>query len=148
VKHLRLTIFGIIFILGSTLFAHGVDYEIIKGGIGVQVQYDSGQPLAFCDFLVFSPRDAKTAYQQGLTDKYGRFLFIPDTTGNWRVEVDDGMGHGLVEMIPVSSEMTFTKEMESKHLNRYQKILIGVSIIFGITGIGFYFAGKKNTIES
>jgi len=147
-NRIRFALIGIVFLYGTTLLAHGVDYEVIQGGLGIKAEYDDGQPLAFCDVRIFSPKDAKTAYQQGLTDGYGRFLFVPDTSGNWKVEVDDGMGHGLIETIPISAEMTLTKGLEKKHLNRYQEIIIGVSIIFGLTGIGFYFAGKKNTEDS
>jgi len=135
----------ILFGLQIRIAAHGVDYTVIRGGVGIQAKYDDGQPISYSDCKIFAPGDMKAPYQQGLTDKYGRFLFIPDTAGSWKIEVDDGMGHGLIEKISISSEMTLAEGLEQKHLNRYQDILIGVSIIFGITGIAFYFAAKKKT---
>ncbi len=131
-----------------SLYAHGVSYKVIRGGIGIQAQYDDGQPISYSSCKIFAPSDMKTPYQQGLTDKYGRFLFVPDSSGEWKIEVDDGMGHGLVKKIAITKDMTLMKGLERKHLNRYQDILIGISIIFGITGIAFYFAGKKNAPKS
>jgi len=134
--------------LHSQIQAHGVSYKVIQGGIGIQAQYDDGQPISYSDCKIFAPGDMKTPYQQGLTDKYGRFVFVPDTSGIWKIEVDDGMGHGLIEKVDISNDMTLTKGLEQKHFNRYQDILMGVSVIFGITGIAFYFAAKKNPRQS
>ena len=59
----------ILFFSTGMAFAHGVEYELIEGGVGIEARYDSGQPISFSDCRVFSPRDAKMPYQQGLTDQ-------------------------------------------------------------------------------
>jgi len=137
-----------VFLTAGQLQAHGVDYEIIQGGIGIKALYDDGQPLSFSECKIYSPGNTESAYQQGLTDKYGRFLFVPDTSGIWKIEVDDGMGHGLIQTISVTQDLTLAKGLEQKHLNRYQEVIIGISIIFGLTGIGYYLAGRNNIRRS
>ncbi|MCS7180218.1 MAG: hypothetical protein NZ891_02570, partial [bacterium] len=96
-------------------------------------------PLSFCDVKVFSPDKKK--FQEGLTDINGRFVFFPDKTGVWKIEISDGMGHGIVKEINVKENMK--TESKNRQFSRLQKILIGVSLIWGITGIVFYFLAKK-----
>ncbi len=35
--------------------AHGVNATIIQGGIGVQAQYDNGEPMAYAEVHVYAP---------------------------------------------------------------------------------------------
>jgi hypothetical protein len=42
---------------------------------------------------VYSPDDGDEPYQTGVTDRNGRFSFVPESAGQWRFIVDDGMGH-------------------------------------------------------
>jgi nickel transport protein len=45
--------------------------------------------------LVYAPGGGDTEFQNGRTDARGRFAFLPDRPGVWRVKVDAGMGHGF-----------------------------------------------------
>lgn len=136
---LFLCIFGL---LQGMCFAHGVHHEIIKGGIGIEVKYDGGLSMAFSEIKIYSPVNKKICFQEGLTDKNGRFIFSPDREGKWKIIVQDGTGHGLVKEIDVGKGMELKRETVTT-FSRWQKMLIGVSLIFGITGIMFYFVTKK-----
>ena len=48
----------------SMCLAHGVDHTVLKGGVGVEAKYDSGQAMAYCEAKVFSPTNAETESQQ------------------------------------------------------------------------------------
>ena len=114
--------------------AHGARHTVIKGGTGVEATYDDGSPMAFCDVSVFSPSDPVGEYQTGTTDPRGRFAFVPDTNGAWKVTVDDGMGHMVTAEIAVGLEGI--KQGGSRNgVDRPMGAIVGVSLIFGLFGL-------------
>lgn len=42
-------------------------------------------------------------FQNGRTDARGRFAFIPDAAGTWRITVTDGMGHKVEHAVEVAA---------------------------------------------
>ena len=129
-------------IIGSPLYSHGINSRIIKGGIGIIALYDSSTPMSYAKTEIFTPGKDKTPFQEGLTDKNGCFIFIPDKIGIWKIKINDEMGHGVIKEINVKDLKNF-KQNKSEPLSRWYKILIGLSIIFGITGFIFYLQAKK-----
>lgn len=130
--------------VSSMAYGHGVEATTFQGGIGIQVAYDHGAPLVKSMVNIYAPANPDTPFLQGVTDQHGRFAFVPDAPGEWRVEVEDGTGHGIVQKITVSQDMV-PELHEAHHLSLGQQILMGVSIIFGITGIGYYASARKGT---
>lgn len=140
-KEMRSKLFIVFFLLlPSICYPHGIEYKEIEGGRGLEIKYDDGTPFSFCEVKIYSPDGKK--FQEGLTDKNGRFVFFPERTGKWKIEVSDGMGHGVVKEIAVLEGMKI-KEENVSNFTRWQKILIGVSLIWGITGTLFYIFTKK-----
>ncbi|MBS1272171.1 MAG: hypothetical protein MAGBODY4_01310 [Candidatus Marinimicrobia bacterium] len=123
-------------------WAHGVEYSVFNEGVGIEARYKDGTPIAFSDVSLYRPGNTGAVFQQGMTDKHGRFMFAPDTAGQWTIEVDDGMGHGLIKEITVSEALNLS-DVSHHGMARWQEILVGVSIILGITGIGFYVMARK-----
>ncbi|MEW6557866.1 MAG: hypothetical protein AB1349_11015 [Elusimicrobiota bacterium] len=123
-------------------FGHGVEYSVIKGGVGIKVYYSDGTPMSYSEVKIFSPQDRQTEFQTGVTDKNGCFVFYPDSIGKWKIEVNDGMGHGIVKEIDITEGLT-TKPEITHYLPIWKKILIGISFIFGLTGILFYIVTNK-----
>jgi hypothetical protein len=93
----------LILIACSVLLGHGVDHVSTRGGTGIQFRYANGDPLSFSDVQLFRPGETEFEFQIGATDANGVFMFLPDTTGEWSVIVSDGLGHGKVVSIDVSS---------------------------------------------
>ncbi|MFN3966161.1 MAG: hypothetical protein ACK4JE_00470 [Endomicrobiia bacterium] len=140
---MRKIIFVITFAFGvQYCFGHGIEYQVIKGGVGLKVSYSDGTPMSYSEVKIFSPQDKTTEFQTGLTDKNGCFVFYPDLKGKWKVEVNDGMGHGLVKEIEISEDLT-AKTETTHQLPIWNKILTGVGFIFGLTGILFYLITKR-----
>ena len=138
---------GVIFLVPSLLCAHGVMGKVDAGGVVVSAEYDSGEPMSYAKVRISAP-GAELTFQSGRTDRNGRFCFFPDASGDWEVVVDDEMGHRLEVKVPVNETLTLqTKEQRGEadqaSLSRYQKALIGVSTLFGISGILFWWRGKK-----
>lgn len=131
----------------ALLYAHGVTGKTGTGGIVVSAMYDTGEAMDYAKVTILAP-DANLKFQSGRTDRNGRFCFFPDVSGNWKVVVDDEMGHRLEVNVPVDQAMSLQANPENVNsgrnfLTRYQKAIIGVSIIFGISGIVFWFKSRK-----
>jgi len=122
--------------------AHTVEYTILKRGVGLEAYYADGTVISFSGVKVFSPDDASTPFQEGSTDKNGRFVFYPDKSGKWKIEVNDGMGHGIITDINVNDALTVSHNNEHDR-PVIETIIMGICIIFGLTGILFYLATRK-----
>ena len=125
---------AIVSLWSATCLAHGVRHTVFEGAFGIEVRYDDKAPMRYSEVKVFSPLDSETEFQQGFTDKNGRFTFFPDSTGIWRVVVDDGMGHAVSEDIEIKEGMKLARE-NSTSFSRFLGVIIGVSVIFGVFGI-------------
>lgn len=119
---------------------HGVDFEFFGNAKGIRFFYEDGTPMAFADYRIYSP-DGKI-FSQGMLDKYGRILFLPDKPGKWKIEVDDGMGHGTIKEIEIS-DLENPEIFKKFSIPIYFKLLLGISIIAGLTGIFFYIVASK-----
>jgi len=126
----------------NSVLAHGVEYEIKENKAAIiKVGYDDGEPMSYAEVKIFSPYDAEIEYQNGRTDSNGCFAFIPDNPGEWKIVVNDGMGHGVVAKVPITEGIKV--DIIHHGFSRWQKLITGISIIFGLTGLIFYFRIRK-----
>jgi nickel transport protein len=95
---LFLVLFGLLPSLGN---AHGAKGTVRDGGIIVSAVYDSGEPMSYAKVKISAPQ-AELTFQSGRTDRNGRFCFFPDMAGEWKVIVDDEIGHRLELKVPVT----------------------------------------------
>ncbi|MCS7213316.1 MAG: DUF4198 domain-containing protein [Candidatus Calescibacterium sp.] len=129
-------------VLNNYVLAHDIELNFVKeGGMGIRAYYSDGTPLSSANVKIFSPSDDKKEFQICSTDKNGYFFFLPDEKGKWRIEISDSTGHGLVKHIEITEEIRVLGANYSVPL--WQRILIGLSIIFGLTGILFYIYAKR-----
>ena len=68
----------------------------------VQFAYAGGELPTYAKVEVYSPADAKVEFQNGRTDAQGRFAFMPDAPGQWRIIMADNMGHRVEHAVEVS----------------------------------------------
>ncbi len=139
-KYRRFTIYvsSVFFLLSLSAHAHGVKSMVDTGGIIVTAQYDTGEGMSYARVTIYAP-EAELTFQSGRTDRNGRFCFFPDVPGEWKVVVDDEVGHRLEIPVPVNEIQELETDKESGQIAqgyfpRYQKALMGISIIFGISG--------------
>lgn len=99
---LSLVALGVVATAGQSI-AHGttIEYRTTQA-LEVQATYDSGEPMANAQVVVYAPDDPSEAWLTGVTDERGQFLFSPDPsmTGNWDVQIRQA-GHGDIVSIPV-----------------------------------------------
>ena len=105
-------LFGVI-VIGSGLYApdvdaHGTAYRIIGDATVATIEfvYSDQEPMQYAEVLVYSPKDKRVEFQNGRTDRNGRFSFCPDVTGSWRILVKDGTGHNVQSKIEVIKDST------------------------------------------
>ena len=139
---------AVIFLLSPRLYGHGVTGRIDAGGMVVSAEYDTGEAMRYAKVKISAPGTELT-FQSGWTDKNGRFCFFPDTPGDWKVVVDDEMGHRLEVIVPVDENLTVQTneqrgEPSGSAFSKYQKALMGISTLFGVSGILFWWIGRKN----
>ena len=125
-------------IMPRLLYAHGVRSIVDQGGIVVIAQYDNGEPMSYARVEISAP-GARLTFQSGGTDRNGRFCFFPDTPGDWKVVVDDEMGHRLEVIVPVNEAMQLKTNQKAggpllRSFSRYTGVILGISVIFGIFG--------------
>lgn len=151
----RLITILFLFILSVNVFGHGVNIKIIKHypTVIIKSSFDDGKPFAYASVSIYAPDSTKTQYQSAWADANGIFVFVPDKSGNWKFEVDDEMGHVEEIIIPISQEFFKANKKSNSFKNQnpyedipvYFKIIFGIGLIFGMTGI-FYWVKAKNLI--
>jgi hypothetical protein len=145
----------------AILQAHGlhIDIKIQNPVVIATIGYSETQPLADGVVTIFSPADGVKAYQTGKSDKAGNFVFLPDTGGEWTITVDDQKGHAEKEVITIpagffipGSAMQAAAEQAHVHEHEHEagempltlKIIIGLSLIFGITGFFYGYQARRS----
>ena len=127
---------GLLALVGLSASAHDLVLTAERTGAAVVIRaaYAGTEPCPFAATEIFSPAAAKTEYQNGRTDRTGRFAFVPDQPGNWRVVVDDELGHRVELTVPVAEGATLAV---SGTQPVWQKALTGAALILGLMG-GWY----------
>lgn len=135
-------------LLTKNALPHGVlGKTSMQKGILVEAEYDDGEPMSYSSTEIFD-LEGKLPFQSGRTDRNGRFLFYPDKAGDWKIIVNDGMGHRLtlkthIDKLLVLNTINNQQTGETSNFSRYEKVLMGISIIFGVFGILFWWMGYK-----
>jgi len=115
----------------------------------VSAFYDDGEPMAYTEVLVFHNEESMP-FQTGRTDKNGNFMFFPDTPGMWKTTITDEMGHGLTLKTQIDNPLA-PKESEipkGASGTKTSRAFAGLSMIFFLSGLGFWWTGRKVRNES
>ncbi len=136
--------------IAENVWSHGVLGRVgSRKGVLVEAEYDDGEPMTYASIEIFDSED-NLPFQSGRTDRNGRFLFYPDKMGDWKVVITDGMGHCLTlktnidKMFNLDKTEQQAKDINENSLSRYERALTGISIIFGISGIFFWWKSRKS----
>lgn len=140
--------------------AHGVTVEHRQvSSVEIEARFETGEPMANAQVLVYAPGNPTEPWQQGNTDDQGRFKFAPDAAqpGNWEVMVRQA-GHGVLTTIPVAESAAASPapdpgaeaEVSSNSLispnTGLSPVQRGVTIgavIWGFIGTALFFARGK-----
>ncbi|MEM9003550.1 MAG: carboxypeptidase regulatory-like domain-containing protein [Cyanobacteria bacterium P01_F01_bin.86] len=124
--------------------SHGVQIRSqATPAIQIQATYDSGEPMAGAQVQVYSPIDPENALFTGTTDEAGRYLFVPDRSGDWELSVRQA-GHGQITVIPISEAGVDPSEFtNSTGLTPLQRGVVVGAVIWGCVGTALYFRRGK-----
>jgi nickel transport protein len=134
--------------------AHGTDYRLINKDkvIAAEFFYSDKTPMRYAQILVFSPENQKVEYQNGRTDQNGRFAFLPEIPGQWRMKVTDGMGHAVNATVTVNFTALKSKNgntpLNSQHpevskgkMPFFSKASMAIKLILGLSILLNLFLG-------
>ena len=129
--------------LPATAYAHGakIDYTI-NMTIDIVASYDTGEPMAGAQVVVYAPDNPSSAWLTGVCDDEGRFSFTPDTSkpGTWDVQVRQS-GHGDIVHIPIGEDTPASGSTGGYSV--LQIVLMAICGIWGCVGTAFYFSRRK-----
>lgn len=111
-----------------------VRVEQVAPSVILYSTYAGADPVTDADIAIYSPDNADSPYQTGLTDIQGVFAFVPSGLGEWRAVVDDGFGHRTERTISIDWQADASQESTAPQTT-WSKAVTGVAVIFGCTGI-------------
>jgi nickel transport protein len=130
------------------LFGHGVEvYDISgpEGPLAIHFKYSTGEGMAYAQVRLYAPSRPDTEVLLSLTDRNGRFSFVPDEEGVWTVEASDGMGHqgsititGTAETAASGAAMGTAPEAAGGKTPLFPRLILGLSLTANIFGL-YYF---------
>lgn len=109
--------------------------------------YDTGTPMAHAQVIVYAPDDPASPWGQGVTDRDGRFEFIPDTTaGRWAVQVRQS-GHGAMAHVQMSGDapVIITATGAQSWL---QRIVMVALVAWGALGTALFMLRRKGRSDA
>jgi hypothetical protein len=151
---------GVLFAWNAGVMAHAIHFETVSRPpvITVNSYFSKTSPVSNAIVEIFAPGEQQH-FQTGRTDKAGNFSFLPVVSGEWIVTVDDQAGHRgrIIVTVPdgffshdENNEIVMENEMHHTHIHEHEhglpvfsRILTGLSLIFGITGIIYGFRARK-----
>ena len=145
-----LAVVGLIFLFNGEIFAHGTGYRQINlKAIPLEFFYSTGEKMSYREVKVFSPKDSKFPIQTGRTDEEGRFAFIPDVSGDWKVIVRDEEGHQCEAKINLTSlssddDISPYRGHNVARGSMVKEAILGVSLIFNMAVFVILFRRKIN----
>ncbi|MDX2179057.1 MAG: hypothetical protein SFV18_05645 [Bryobacteraceae bacterium] len=124
-------------VLAATAAAHDLTLTAKSEGPAVIVTaaYAGTEACTFAAVTIFNPSGKE--HQSGRSDASGRFAFVPNALGDWKVVIDDEIGHRQELKIVAGEAGTIAAGAQPL----WQKAVTGLALIFGITG--FLYGWKR-----
>ncbi len=131
-------------LLSWGLLAHDVRSETTLGRAArIRFSYSDGKPLAYESVVVTAP-DSAVEFQTGRTDRAGRFAFLPDSPGTWKVRVSTRDGHGTTATLVVHDEEAITPKLDSWY-DQFPRLAAGLGWLLGVFGILAIWRTRKRS---
>jgi nickel transport protein len=132
-------------LLPSITSAHELELTVTLAAPAaiVRAAYGGSEPVPFAKVEVFAPGADRQQFLLGTTDKRGYFSFVPESGGNWRVVVDDEEGHRREAAVTIPDPFQSNAQTVIQHPQRLERVLLGLSLIFGLTGFLYGFKARR-----
>ena len=130
-------------LLPAGALAHGVSIQYSSDiEITIVARYDSGEPMAGAQVVVYAPDAPSTSWLTGVCDDEGRFSFTPDSSrpGIWDVQVRLA-GHGGMVHISIGEDAATGGGIGG--YSYLQIALMAACVIWGSIGTALYFWPRR-----
>jgi len=127
---------------------HAIHYDVQPKGISVKIFYSKTDPASYSQYELYGPDDQQP-HQTGRTDKNGFVSFVPERPGIWKIKVWGESTHGFHgTTIEIKVDQALQLESFGKPLlATHTKLIVGISIIFGIFGIYALIKSRERRTE-
>ena len=121
--------------------AHDLRHSIEESAaVTVQLFFADGNEFSFESYEVYYAGE-ESPFQVGRTDARGRLVFLPDRAGTWRVKAFSEDGHGADLSLTTGAQGAI-ESADRSLFERHSRLVVGVSIIFGIFGLVSLYARR------
>ena len=140
-----LTFLMLMAVSAGALRSHEVRFEL-EGRRGITLRFltSDGSPFAHRSVAVYSPT-GKEQYQTGRTDAAGRFAFVPDRKGDWRVRVSSHQGHGTEALVVVEQDQVARVRPRSL-FDESPRVAAGLGMLLGIIGVAALLFSRRRPV--
>ena len=120
--------------LPGQVLAHDLQHQIEEGAaVSVRLSFADGSDFSFESYEVYRAGE-EVPFQVGRTDLQGRVVFLPDRAGTWRIKAFSEDGHGA-DFSFSTDVIGGAAEANRSFLERHLRIVVGISLIFGVFGL-------------
>lgn len=106
--------------------------------------YGKAEPVAFAKVTVSAP-GSDAVYQSGNADAQGYFCFRPSSPGEWRISVDDEMGHVQRSAVLIPEPFALSPAQPSKEpFSRLHRTVLGIALLIGLSGFWYGFRARRS----
>ncbi len=128
--------------LAGPALAHDLQHAVGEGSaVSVRFFYGEDDVFSFEAYEVYRAGE-EIPVQVGRTDARGRVVFLADGAGDWRVKVFSEDGHGA-DISLTTGEAGVVEDLGGPALGRSLRMLVGVSVIFGLFGLLSLFVRRR-----
>lgn len=131
-----------------SVFAHGaVMTAEPTQAIRLQARYDTGEPMAQAQVIIYAPNTPSEIWGRGVTDRDGRFDFIPeDIAGRWSVQVRQA-GHGVMAHVDISDAAPVLVATPQQDTWAQRMVMIAL-VAWGGLGTALFALRKKGRSDA
>ncbi len=128
------------FLTLSYLVAHNLHHTVsYEESITITLSFAQEGDFSFQSYEVYAPRK-ETPFQVGRTDAHARVVFVPDTSGKWRVKLFSEDGHGKI--IEIDIDKSVKKQEVAENDSLFVRSILGLLFLLATFG-AIYFIKKE-----
>jgi len=116
--------------------------------IAINARYDTGEPMAGAQVVIYAPDDPASVWGRGTTDAEGQHVFLPDPalTGRWTIQVRQA-GHGAITHVEITANGTGAALAITPATpvgqSPLQRLLMVALVAWGALGTALFFRRSK-----
>lgn len=119
--------------------------ELAPPAVVARALYGESEPAAFVKVTIHGPGAAAKVHQTGHADAQGFFCFRPAGPGEWRITVDDEMGHVQQATVKVPEPFlpAVTPPVVETGPSRLTRAAAGLSLLVGLAGFWYGYRARR-----